>query len=204
VVHCRTREPLAQLFAVPAAVASPGVRRATFACPRTRTCRPPYGSLRVEFTRPPPGRRRWRTRPWRMWPAMRCAGASRARRSPSPASRRGLVPVTGTRPARRAWAPVSREWWAASMSPWRWSTRSAVIRDSGMVAWLSRGDAGAGTRLTGGPGPRRGVLTFQSLPGSEHLHRAWVALMPGPSRHGGWRPRSANDGRPVARIAPAA
>jgi len=71
-----------------------------------------------------------RSSPARRWGA---ACGARGRGGCGPASRRGSVPVTGTRPARRACSPISREWWAASISPWRWSTRSAVIRDRGMA-----------------------------------------------------------------------
>ncbi len=51
----------------------------------------------------------------------------------------------------------------------------------------------------------QGVLTFRSLLRSGRFDRAWAALAPSLSRHGGWKPpECANENRPVERVALAA
>jgi len=42
----------------------------------------------------------------------------------------------------------------------------------------------------------QGVLTFRALPGSGRLHRAWAALVPRLSHHGGWRPPECANEKP--------
>jgi len=77
---------------------------------------------------------------------------------------------------------------------------------SGSVESANRILVTARTRRSGQGRGRDGArVTLRALPGSRRLHRAWAALAPRLSRHGGWRPpECANGNRPVARIALAA